>query len=70
MSKVSDVLSGTSRINQHPVGLKGGRKASDINGPDTNVLQKPSDDMDNDGSSDFGVTRELSEDPNNRWLKR
>lgn len=70
MSKVSEILSGTSGLNDHPVGLKGGRKSADINGPQTNVLQKPSDDMDNDGSVDFGVTRELSEDPNNRWLKR
>lgn len=70
MSKVSKVLSQTTGINAHPVGLKGGRGPADINGPKSNVLQKPSDDMDNDGSPDSGVTRELSEDPNNRWLKR
>lgn len=70
MSKVSEVLSQTSGINEHPVGLKGGRGSADINNPSVNVLQKPSADMDNDGSPDYGVTRELSEDPNNRWLKR
>lgn len=63
MSKVSDVLSGTSRINQNPVGSKGGRISADINGPKTNII-RPLSDEDLDGKPDYGVSRELSEDEN------
>lgn len=66
MSKVSEELSKTSRLNDNPVGSRGGTKSSDINGPTTNRMDKPYDE-DGDGKPDYGVSRELSESQD--WLK-
>lgn len=49
--------------NNHPVGLHGGRKASDLNNKDSNLI-KPPYDLDHDGKPDYGVSREESEDVN------
>lgn len=65
---VSDKLSKTSGINQHPVGLNGGRSSADINNPKTNRLFNPPGEP-TDKDSDFGVSRELSED-RNKWPER
>jgi hypothetical protein len=70
MAKTSDMLSGESRLNSYAVGRHGGTKPADINGPKSNITQKPSDDEDRDGKPDYGVSRELSEDENASTLKK
>lgn len=67
MSKATDALS--QRLNQFPVGLKGGKKvSSDLNNSDANRIKSVVD-RDNDGIPDRSVTVELSEDWNAKLLK-
>lgn len=50
-------------LNNHKVGSHGGTKPSDINNKNSNRMDATYDE-DRDGKSDYGVSRELSEDVN------
>ncbi len=65
MGKASRELS--KDLNRLEVGKFGGRGPRDINNPSTNTREKLPD-TDHDGLDDYGVSRELSEDQNARWL--